>query len=362
MAQATITRTFALLRTSVHGQLLVLAGGALLAAAALMAVPAAHVLVASQLLALLLVGVSARSAARGIAGYDTTPGDLPGDVLQLAPRLVAQAAGITVPAALTWWLALQLSGIAPAVGLVLVLLLVPASLLLPAPLLLSIAAVGCGDRSWLPAAAVTLARRRPGALVLHGLVLAGLVVAALCALPVVLVAFAVGAQLGPIAPVAFGIAAVAPAPLLGCGSVALWKSLDGDRLLHERIEAAAVEPNDGGSVPTSQAPPAPETPTAWADGPTWDIAIDAGAAWGTWIRLPAAVRIGLLVSWRGGAAPALSIASPDGSWRQPGDPSHPSTPVVVDMPPGDSYVQLTSRATSAQAVSVTLLLPATAAA
>jgi hypothetical protein len=351
MAVATLQRTLALLRTSVRGQLLVLGTSALAAGALLAGASGPYAPLMAVLLVLCSIGLSARSATRGIAGYDTTLSDLPDDLMHVVPRLVVQCSQILVLPIAAWWLALQLTSMAPLAGLVVMFLLVPASLLVPAPLLLAVAAVASGDRSFGASIAARLATRRPGAFGVHVVVLGGLVVASITALPVALIALLQATQLGLLAPVAFGLAAVMGTPLLGCGSVALWQILDADALVRDRLAASG---EDAGAH-------APGDTSGWDEGAAWDMAIDAGAAWGTWVRMPAASSVALRVTWHGGPPPVLALAVGD-VWSQPCEVPASGAPLAFDLPAGDSYLQLTSRAEVPQAISATLLVPGQAAA
>jgi hypothetical protein len=351
MAVATLQRTLALLRTSVRGQLLVLGTSALAAGALLAGASGAYLSLMAVLLVLCSIGLSARSATRGTAGYDTTPSDLLGDLMHVVPRLVVQCSQILVLPVAAWWLALQLASMAPLAGLVVMCLLVPASILVPAPLLLAVAAVASGDRSLFPAIAVRLATRRPRAVGVHVVVLSGMVIASIAALPVALIALLQATQLGIFAPVAYGLAAVMGTPLLGCGCIAVWNVLGADALVHDRIEAGSERAGFEASHDTS----------AWDEGAAWDIAIDAGAAWGTWVRMPAASAVALRVTWHGGPPPVLAVAVGD-VWSQPCEIPDSGAPLAFDLPAGDSYLQLTSRAEVPQAVSATLLVPGQAAA
>lgn len=373
MAHTTLTRTFELLRASLRGQLVVLAFNAVMCGLVLLAVDGTYVPLAMLLALLVATSLAARTATRGQAGYDTLASDLPGDLLQLVPRLLAQSLLVGVPAVLVWSLALVIAGPAPMVGLGLVLLLVPASVLLLAPQLLVIGGIASGDRSWTPRHALTMSLHRDRILRTQLIALAGIVVAMLPGLPLALLAMVLATQLGPAAPIAFGLALVAPTPILGCGTAAAWKVLGGDELL--RGESARHETGSTGADAFGRAaPPRPGAPApvddprdaahevTWAEGAAWDVALDAGAAWGTWIRLPAAVRAGIQVRWHSGAPPEVSLAAADGTWRRPGELPATGEPLVVDLAEGDTYLQLTSRANVPQAISATLLVPGHAAA
>jgi hypothetical protein len=75
-----------------------------------------------------------------------------------------------------------------------------------------------------------------------------------------------------------------------------------------------------------------------------------------------ASQVAIRIQWGTGDAPQLSLADQGGTWRRPGDPSAPGDAVQLALPAGDTYLQLQSNASAAQALSITLLLPATMAA
>jgi hypothetical protein len=358
MTDAVSKRLVALLRASARGQLLVLA-----CAAVLLALPAlgggsvggdTGARIAAELVVVLVaVGMSARVALRGERGYETTPSDLPGDVLALLPRLVVQCACTLVPFAVAWWLATAIGGAVDVLGLLLVPLVALASLLAPPLLVLVVAAAASGDPAWTPAAALRVATGRRGV----GLALAWLLLLAAIALslPVALGGFVAAAQVPHAGFLAFGVAGAVVVPVLGCGALALWRELGGT----EVVVAGALERPDAASL-FEAAVQVPGADEAWVDGPAWDVAIDAGTAWGTWLRLSTATRAAVRVTWSGGEGPGLSLSGTDGVWWRPGDPAASGAAVSVDLPAGDTYLQVESRSGVAQAVSVVLVLPAAA--
>lgn len=361
MFLATLQRTSALLRASARGQLLLLAPSVLLLAFPMLDLTGEFADLSQRAaltatFALVMVGLSARVSVRSMSGYDTMLSDLPGDVMLIAPRLLVQGVLAGSPLVIAWVLALALGGAAPLLGVLLFVLLVPLSLLGPVPVLLVAAAVAGGDRRWVPS--VALLRLRTAPLRTSMLMLVPVAAATAALVPLLVVASVLAASTGVGAPVAFVGAAGLLVPLVGCGARGAWLVLDGDEIV--RADHAAHAAGDDG-IDLEAAFESLQSAAAaveWTEGPSWDVAVDAGAVWGTWVRMPQPAQVALRVTWHGGPPPALAVADPSGTWRQPGDPASSGAAVAVALPAGDSYLQLASRATTgAQAISVTMLLP-----
>ncbi len=359
MTNAVWKRTLRLLRVSARGQLMLLAigvvalslpalGGDRLGSSTIVRVAV------EGCVALLLAALSMRLAVRGERGYDTEPSDLPGDVLALLPRLVAQLTLAIGPFAFALWGAMQLGGAVDLLGFLLVPLVgMIVTAFAPALAVFVTAAVASGDVGWTPRVALETARAsKPAA---FGVVWLLLAATTAFALPASLVALVFVVQVPHAGFVAFGLATSVAIPIIGCGGLALWREVGG---VEQVLDAALAMP---GGADLVQAPrEAPGIEDAWVDGPAWDIAIDAGTTWGTWLRLATPTRAAIRVTWSGVGAPGLSLSGTDGVWWRPGDPPQSGAAVVVDLPAGDTYLQLESRSPAAQAMSIVLLLPAAA--
>jgi hypothetical protein len=366
MATAVLVDASRRIRASWQGQLVVLAGGALLLGLLLNPVVGVAGLQVQALLAatclLVLVGTSTSVALRAEHGYDSLPSDVATDAVRLAPRLLLQGFVTLLPGIVAWWLAMASSSVHP----LLVLLLMPVAFLASVVSmtlgLLACAAITHDDREWLPRQAWKVLQRRPWRLIGSTIVL--LVVASIVALPFLLFGMVLVALLGPIGSIGPGLAAAALAPTLGAGSLALWRaagaSLEqpapaGDVAALEGLEPPA--PNGALALaPDPAAVAALQAAAHWTPGPTFDVAIDAGATWGTWLGFDAPAQVAFRVTWHGGVAPDLLIAGEDGSWTRPGTfDAHGMTP-AVQLPPGHTYVQLASASPAPQAVAVELLV------
>lgn len=371
MVTSTLVDTLARVRASWRGQLAVLAVGAVLLGLTLLGGGDAadlqlRVLVGS-LEVLVLVAISIRMALVAEAGYD---GDLPSvglDVVAMLPRLLTQVGLIVAFPMVVSWLALQLASLLPALGLLTVPVAFAVLVFATGPAMLAMCAVVLHDRDWLPRSTIRAVRGRQ--VLVAGIVLAGGVAACMAALPLVLVGFVLNAVGGMLGFTGVGLVAAGTLPWIGCGALATWRAIGAT------IEPAADAPVAAGAAttqlpagmdlaaafgiaPTSPAAAAAPAPvTTWLDGPTWDVAVDPGAVWGTWIRIEAPSVLGFRVSWHGGAAPELAFASEAGAWTHP-DPVRTSGDVLqAALPAGSTYVQITSRASAAQAVTLNLLVP-----
>jgi hypothetical protein len=221
-----------------------------------------------------------------------------------------------------------------------------------APVLLSVAAVVHGDVRWAPTTAFRVTRLQPWRLALAMLV--GMTAAAMAAVPLVLAAFVLGALNDWIGVLASGLAATALVPWLGCGALAMWRAtgatVDAGTPAEPQLDVQQVASAFGSLQPQ------------WVDGPSWDTAIEPGATWGTWIRLEVAASVALRVTWSGMTVPDLQLCTEAGAWWSPGVPARSGDAVAVQLPAGNTYVQLGARDAVAQAVSLTLLVPAAQAA
>jgi hypothetical protein len=310
--------------------------------------------------AILLVAASIRMALVAEAGYDGDVADVAHDTLMAAPRLVAQAGLVAlVPVAATW-VGLQATSLMTALGLVMVPLAFAVAVLAAGPMLLATCAVVLGDRAWLP---------RSTWRALHGrhvrvamVVLAGGVAAAMAAVPFVLVGFVVMALGGWLGILGAGLGAASAIPWLGCGALATWRAIGGTvDLAHgtSAEEADELSPNVaaafGAATPGSAV--APAAPTSWMAGPAWDVAVEPGAVWGTWIRIDAPSVLGFRVEWHAGSPPELAFASEAGTWTRPGVLGASGEVLQASLPAGSTYVQVTSTSPTAQALTVALLVP-----
>ncbi len=315
-----------------------------------------------------LLGASVRMAVLAEAGYEFEPEngafDLAAEVLGDAPRLLAQVGVLTLVPLAACWAALQLISMAAMLGFVLVPLMFVVLLLSGGPALLAVSAVVLGDRDWLPRAAVRAARPRLGLVTRSAI--AGGVVASLAAVPLALFGFVAMSVLGMFGFAGTGLVAAGSIPWIGCGALALWRAVGATIGTSEGQgddhAAAALGARDADATAAVAAAFGAAPATSWLPGPTWDVAIDAGAVWGTWIRIEAASVMGFRVSWNGGPAPDLTFASEAGSWTDPGTLGASGSVLQAAMPAGSTYVQLSSQASAAQAVTLELLVPAAAAA
>ncbi len=304
---------------------------------------------------ILLLAASIRMALIAEHGYDGDLESVAFDVLRMLPRLVTNVGAIAVVPIVVGWLALQLASLVPVVGLVTIPIAFVVAVFCWNPALLAACAVVLGERRWLPYAALRAIRGRQVQLVL--LAVAGAVIAAMIALPLVVVGFVLVSMGGMIGLLGTGLAAGAIIPYVGCGALATWRTLGatvdvpvapthGDADHDVDVDVAAAF--------QSAATPAPVT---WLEGPAWDVAVEPGAVWGTWIRIEAASVLGVRVSWSGTAAPELAFASEAGVWTKPGELAASGDIVQVAIQAGSTYIQVTSRSTSSQAITVGLLVP-----
>lgn len=352
MVSVALMDALRMLRASWRGQLVVLAAGALIVGVvhASGGVPLALRVAVSTAVLVVLVAMSARAAVRGRIATR--------DVPLLAPRTCTQGALAAAPIALVWWIGMAAASLHPLLGLVSLPVAMICSVVLLGPLLLVPAAVASGDPAWIPQSSFAVLRRswRP---ILLGLPVV-LVMVSMAALPLMLVGIVLASQLGPLAFLGLGLSIASIIPWLGVVSVAAWRVLGGADIV------AHMQGTDDEWMPThpaaTSAPQVGPPEPVWVDGAAWEMSVDAGAAWGTWLRMPAASQVALRITWGDGAAPTLSLADQAGTWRRPGDPSSSGDAVAMSLPAGDTYLQVQSRSPAAQAMSITLLLPATMAA
>jgi hypothetical protein len=368
-------------RASWRGQLMVLAAGAVLLGLTLLgggdAADLQQRMLVGSVEVLLLIAASTRMALHDEAGYDGDATSVGYEVLLVLPRLLTQVGTVLgIPIVVTW-LAMQVASATPALGDISVPVAFAVYVFTLGPALLAISAVVQHDRDWLPRSTFRALRGRQ--LAIAGIVLAGGVAACCVALPLVLLGFVVNAVGGMLGFLGAGLAAAGTLPLLGCGALATWRALGAvvtTRTLDED-EDAATSPAIGSGVDLATAfgastapaapaalaaPAAPEPVTTWMDGPSWDVAIEPGAVWGTWIRIDAPSVLGFRLTWHGGPAPELAFASEAGTWTRT-EPLRASGDVLqAALPAGSTYVQVTSRAPTAQAVTVGMLVPPAAAA
>ena len=372
MVMSTLVDTVRRARASWRGQLAVLAAGAVLLGLTLFGGGDAADLPLRMLVGsielLLLVAASIRMALTTEAGYEGDLASVGFDVLGYLPRLVAQVGLIVAFPIVVAWLALQLASAMPVLGLLTVPIAFAVLVFAVGPALLATSAVVHHDRHWLPRSTLRAIRGRQ--LRVAAIVLCGGVAAACVALPLVLFGLVLNAVGGIIGFAGVGLAAGSMVPWFGCGALAMWRALGGTAtLVVDDQDAAAPPALEGGvgvatafgvapSAPSALATPgAPAPVTTWLDGPTWDVAVEPGAAWGPWIRIEVPSVLGFRVTWHGGAAPDLAFASEAGAWTST-DPLTASGQVLqAALPAGSTYVQVTSRAHAAQAFTVSLLVP-----
>ncbi len=355
MVTSTLVDTSHRVCASWRGQLAVLAAGTMLLGLTLAGGGDAAGLQLRILLGsvelLLLIAASARMALNAEAGYDGDPESVALDIVRYLPRLLAQVGLIIAVPAAVLWLALQAASMASVLGLVTVPLAFAVFVFALGPALLAIAAVVQHDRDWIPRSTFVALRGRHLRVV--ALVLGGGVAAACAILPLALIGFVINAVAGMLGFVGIGLVAVGAVPLLGCGALAAWRALDGSVADVAESEPAAREAVDIAAA--FGAAPAPVT--TWLDGPSWDVAVEPGAAWGTWIRIEAASVMGFRVTWHVGDAPQVAFASEAGTWTQAGPLIASGDVLQASLPAGSTYVQLTSRASVAQALTIGLLVP-----
>jgi hypothetical protein len=366
MATAVLVDAFRRIRASWQGQLVVLAGGSVLLGLLLNPVVGVAGLQVQLLLAaaclLVLVGTSTSVALRTAHGYDSLPSDVATDGARLAPRLLAQGFITLLPGIAAWWLALASSSVHPLLVLLLMPVAFGASVASAALGLLACAAVAHDDRSWLPQQSWKVLRGSP--LRVTGSTVVLLVTASAVALPFMLLGMVAVALLGPIGSIGLGLAAAALTPTLGAGSLALWRAAGASiEQPASQADAAGIErstPSAPGST-SAQSPEAAGAATMlvaapWTEGPTFNVAIDAGATWGTWLGFDAPAQVAFRVTWHGGGAPELLIAGEDGVWTRPGALDAQGMTPAVQLPPGNTYLQLANGSSAPQAVAVELLV------
>lgn len=271
-------------------------------------------------------------------------------IVGMLPRLLAQATIAASPAVVLGMLALQLAGMVPMLGLLLIPFVFIAWAIALPMMLLAIAAVVHGDRSWLPRAAIRAVRRQPGVLVLGALV--GVVASAVASLPIVLIGLVFTAVAGWPGVFGSGLAAGAFVPWLGCWMLAQYRAA-GVVVAHPAVHV--TDTDAGWSAGVATEPPMFE-PVPWVEGPAWDVAVEPGSVWGTWVRLEAGAHVAFRLAWTGSVPPQLLLAVEDGTWTAPGAVARPGDVVEVVLPAGNTYVQVGSTDAAAQAITITMLV------
>ncbi|MCW2920422.1 MAG: hypothetical protein JWL76_296 [Thermoleophilia bacterium] len=368
MVTSTLVDTLRRARASWRGQLTVLAAGAVLLGLTLFRGGDAgdlrlRILVGSVEL-LLLIAVSIRVALATEAGYDDDLQDAAYEVFTDLPRLMTQVGSVAVVPIAATWLALRSASMVPVLGLLTVPLAFAVFVFTIGPVLLATCAVVHHDRGWLPRSALRALRGHHLRVV--AIMLGGGVAASFAVLPLALVGLVLNAIGGMFGFAGVGLVAASMIPLLGCGALATWRALgaqvDQGR---QHAEGAGMHGDPSGGVDMATAfgvAPAvaagvPAPVTTWLDGPTWDVAVEPGAVWGTWIRIDAPSVLGFRVAWHGGAAPDVAFASEAGVWTQAGAIGRSGDVLQAALPAGSTYVQVTSRASVAQALTLALLVP-----
>ncbi len=364
MVTTTLVDTLRRARASWRGQLAVLVVGSVLLGLTLLGGGDAadlqlRILVGSTWV-LLLVAASIRVALVAEAELEDELPAVGYEVLKMLPRLLTQVGLIVAFPMIVTWLAMQLASAMPVLGLLTFPAAFAVVVFTAGPALLAMCAVVMHDRDWLPRSTLHAVRGRQAAIA--GIVLAGGVAAGMAALPLALIGFVLNAVGGMLGFAGIGLVAAGILPWIGCGALATWRAI-----------GASVDAASGGEVPAAASHPAsvldtdvaaafglaptPAPVTTWLDGPAWDVAIEPGAAWGTWIRIETPSVLGFRLSWHGGTAPLVAFASEAGAWTHP-DPVWASGDVLqAALPAGSTYVQVTSRAAAAQAVTLNLLVP-----
>lgn len=375
MVLATLVDTVRRARASWRGQLGVLAVGAVLLGLTMVGGGDAADLrlraVVASIEVLLLVAASIRMALNTEAGYDGDLGSVFLDAARYVPRLLTQVGLLAAVPVLVTWLALRAATALPMVGLLTVPLAFAVLVFTIGPALLAISAVVQHDRDWLPRS--TLSAMRGRQLRVVAIVLGGGVAASFAALPLVLVGLVINAVGGMLGFAGIGLGAASTVPLFGCGSLATWRALGAsvathrERSAHDAPTGIAPPARQAGVdlaaafgvAPAQPSAPAsvPESITTWLDGPTWDVAVEPGAVWGTWIRIEAPSVIGFRVTWHDGLAPDVAFASEAGAWTRTTPLTASGEILQASLPAGSTYVQVTSRANVSQAVTLGLLVP-----
>lgn len=264
-------------------------------------------------------------------------------VLALLPRIVVQCGVLVVPFLLVQAVMLRVADHVAIFGIVLVALLLAIGVVLVVPVALALAAIVHGDRSWLPERALAALRVAPLGLTCS--VLVGGTAAALASLLLIVPALVIAAIAGPASALGGGLAAASIVPWIGCGALALW-----------RAAGVEVEPLDlGESSPASAGPASRIDHHACAELAAWNVAVEPGAVWGTWVQLPMALEVGVLLDWSPGAVPELLLAGPDGAWVRPPQPTTTGDVVAISMPAGATWLQVGVRGPGAQSVAIRLL-------
>ena len=109
-------------------------------------------------------------------------------------------------------------------------------------------------------------------------------------------------------------------------------------------------------------PPARGIPN-YDTGALWAGELNAGLDWGTWIRLIAACRMAVQVSWGGTAVPIIHVLDEAGTPRVAStEAAGNSVPTWIELPMGTTYVAVQQLVGPIQDVRVAIWLPPAAAA
>jgi hypothetical protein len=313
-----------------RGQLVVLGGGAVLLG------PLLHWLAADlawwRAGVALVVGLAIVLLATRCATGRAVTGEW---ILAASPRAGTQVVIAAAPALLVGICALPLAGLHPVLALTVVPLAFAVVAWVFAPVLVSIAVVAEGDRSWLPARAVRAIHPRWGRATLFAL--AGAAVISLFALPLVVMGVVLAAVGGWLSLLGSGLAAAAPIPWIACGAVALARALEAD-------QASSLDPSD---VAVSD--------PAWVDGPSWDVVLEPGVPWGTWIRVPARTDLQFRMHAGAGPPPLLDVGREDGTWLSvPIGSDGAAQP--VSLATGHAYLQLRGQGAVAERVALAMFV------
>lgn len=322
-------QAIALLRGSWSRQLVLLACGALLAAA-----PAALVTsgrhIGPALVSLAIVQLVLACAAASVAREPARrAAQLARAVAMRVPRAIAQAVLAAVPLVGIVLVCALAVRIHPLLGLLLVLpaLLGAAPAALPG--LLVIGAVADGDPGWTPARALAAARR--GSWRMVGVLLAGGTAGLVAASPFVLGGLVLQAVAGPFGALGLGLAACAPTIWFAALGLAAWR-VHGTCDWTVPPAAAAGADRDVAGIPGA-------VPAATPDL-AWDGRIGPGEPWGSWLTLPSPMVVAIVVEWAEHHPPRLLLLADGGSWWAPPQPARTGDAIAVQVPAGRLYVQL----------------------
>lgn len=356
MVTSTIVRALALAGNSWRGQLAVLAVGGIVLGVSTQGASGGDrdLVLQAAVVAIAMLLLAAASVRAASLRHGAVNGELLVDELEtiapMLPRLLVHAGLCVAPVIGCVLLAMGAANLHPLLGLVMVPIVFAVLAATGAPTMLAVVAVLHGEQAWLPRGAVAAVRRAPWRL--SSTAIAGTVATLVCALPVTLVGLVVSTAGGWIGTFGSGLVFASTVPGWSCCALALWRDADVD-VVASQVESAPV----AGQVRPAPSFMAPgQAVAAWVEGPTWDVALEPSAAWGTWIRLESEAQAAFRIAWSGEGAPQLALATEDGTWSLPGDPVESGSVVATVVPAGNTYVRVVARGAVAQALSITMLV------